>query len=199
MKKQMVFRFAWLITVLAIFSLGCKLVTQVGEAVRLVTEVKGLATDIDLEGLSTEIDLGGLSTEIDLGSLATDIDLEGMSTLMATDMGIEELLTAIPLDVGTLVAATPAGFPADIPIMEGDKSNMGGSPTRIEYGVDAEVQDAVDFYRREMPARGWVEASGSTVDAGEAVLHFQKDNRKVTVNVMEDLFFGILVTITIEG
>ncbi len=190
MNRKMVFRAAWLITVLVLFSLGCKLVTQVGNVVRLATEVEGIATDIDLEGLSTDIDLEGLST---------DFDLEGLSTMMSTDMGIEQLMTVMPMMDSTEVVATPAGFPADIPIMEGDTSDMSGTPATIAYSVDAELQDAVDFYRREMPARGWAEAAGSKVEAEEAELHFQKDSRKVTVKIAEDFFFGVQVTITVEG
>jgi hypothetical protein len=183
--KRIVFRAAWLITVLVAFSLGCKLVNQVGEVVSLVTEVKGLATDVDLEGLSTDIDLEGLSTDIDLEGLSTEMNLEGM-------------LTDMPFLEETQVVATPAGFPVDIPIMAGDKSEMSGTPNRLEYFVDAGVQQVVDFYRREMPARGWVEASGGTTQAEEAEMYFQQGSRKVTVRVVEDFFFGAQIIITVS-
>ena len=64
----------------------------------------------------------------------------------------------MPALQGTLVAfVTPSGFPADIPLLEGERSFMGGTASQLQYAVRAKVPEAVEFYRREMAARGWAE------------------------------------------
>lgn len=209
MERKSFFRLAWALTLLLAFSFGCKLVNEAQEMVAFATDIGGLATEIDLEGLSTEIDLEGLSTEIDLEGLSTQVDLEGLvtevdidelSTQMApilTDMG--SFMTDMPGLDGTLIAAaTPSGFPDDIPVMDGEKLNMSGTPTRLEYWLDTDLNTAVEFYRREMPARGWVEGS-STVGDGEASLVFQKGSRRATVRIEENFLFGLAFDITVEG
>lgn len=199
MTRKTIFRFAWALTILLAFSLGCKVVNQVNDVIALATDVGGLATDIDLEGLTTDIDVEGLITQV--GGIATQVDLEGLSTDMgsiSTEMG--SFLTDIPLlgEETSGPVATPSGFPADIPVMEGEKFDMTGTATRLSYSVDAELSAAVDFYRREMTARGWAEQSYTTAE-GEAELAFQKENRRIRVKVVEGFLFDVSVEITVEG
>jgi hypothetical protein len=82
--------------------------------------------------------------------------------------------------------------------MEGDKYNMSGTPTQLEYSIDVEVNAAVDFYRREMAARGWAEQSNHIIE-GDAELVFQKGARKARVKITEDFFFGVMIEILLEG
>lgn len=193
MRRKVFFRLAWVMCVLLFASLGCQLVNNIRDVVALASEAVGLATDIDIEGLATDIDLEGIATEIDLEQLATEMEA------IATEIDIESLITDIPLlDETPEIVATPIGFPSDIPIMEGDKYNMSGTPTQLEYSIDVEVNAAVDFYRREMAARGWAEQSTHIVE-GEAELVFQKGARKARVKITEDFFFGVMIEILLEG
>jgi hypothetical protein len=209
MNRKSFFRLAWALTLLLAFSLGCKLVNEAQDLVALATDidVEGLATDIDLDSLATDIDIEGLSTDIDIERMVTDIDIDELSTEMGsvvTDMApvlteMGSFLTDMPGLDGTLVAvATPSGFPDDIPVMDGQKLSMSGAPNRLEYSLDADFNAAVDYYRREMAARGWVEG-GSNVQEGEASLVFQKGNRRATVHISEDFLFGLAIEITVEG
>jgi hypothetical protein len=193
MRRKVFFRLAWVMCVLLFASLGCQLVNNIRDVVALASEAVGLATDIDIEGLATDIDLEGIATEVDLEQLATEMEA------IATEIDIESLITDIPLlDETPEIVATPIGFPSDIPIMEGDKYNMSGTPTQLEYSIDVEVNAAVDFYRREMAARGWAEQSTHIVE-GEAELVFQKGARKARVKITEDFFFGVMIEILLEG
>lgn len=209
MNHKSFFRLAWALTVLLAFGLGCKLVDRAQELATLATNVEGIATEIDLEGLSTDIDLEGLSTEIDLEGLVTDVDIDQLSTEMGsmatemapilTDMG--SFLTEMPGLDGTLIAVgTPSGFPDDIPVMDGQKMSMSGTPNQLEYSLDVDFNAAVDFYHREMAARGWVEGGSSVnTDDSEANLVFQKGGRRATVQISEDFFFGLAIEIVVEG
>jgi hypothetical protein len=210
MNIRMIFRWAWVILILATFSLGCKLVTGVSRAITIATEVnlEGLATEVDLGSLPTKVDLenlmtqvGGIATEIDQGAFETENSVMATQMgAMATDLGLGDLMTQMPVLQGTMMAfVTPSGFPADIPILEGERTFMGGTANQIQYAVQAKVSDAVEFYRREMTARGWSEGSNSQVQADVAVLVFQRGDRKVTVTITKDLFFGAIVSIIIEG
>lgn len=198
MTRKTVFRITWGLTVLLMFTLGCKMVDQVKDVVALVTDVGILATEVDIEGLVTEIDLESLATDIDLNSISTE--MESMSTEMGsivTEMG--SFITDLPLFDGTPEPVnTPNGFPADIPLMEGEKSDMSGAPNRLEYTIDAEMAAAIDFYRREMGARGWVEQSAD-IQSEEAHMVFQNGSRRANVTITEDLFFGLTIAIDVQG
>ena len=207
MDRKQFFRLAWVLTLLLSLTLGCRIVDQAGELIAIATDldVEGLATDIDVEGLATEFE--GLATEIDIEGLVTEIDFDEMATQMqsmATDIAplvteMGSMLTDLPGFDGTLIAvSTPSGFPADIPVMEGQKLSMTGDASRLEYTVDVDANVAVDFYRREMAARGWV-AGSALVQDEVTTLMFQLGNRRATVKIAEDFFFGVTITITVEG
>lgn len=212
MDRKMFFRLAWGVVVLAAVSLSCQMVSDVSELRSVATDIQALATDVNLEGvatnvqgIATQVDLEGMATEVDINinGIATEINLEALTT----EMG--DILTGT-LDVGGVISditglidpggpvATPNGFPIDIPLMTGDLSAMTGSPTSLEYSVDAALKDVVDFYRREMAARGWVEAAGSTVTDESAVMTFQHGNRTARVTIEEDFFLGTQVRIAVQ-
>jgi hypothetical protein len=228
MDTKMIFRWTLVILILLTFSLGCKLATGISQAIAIATQVdiEGLATEVDIEGLATKVDIEGLATEIDIESLPTKVDLKSLMTevgsyateidmgafetensvmatqmsAMSTEIGLGNLITQMPALQGTLaVFATPSGFPADIPLLEGERSFIAGSANQLQYAARAKIPEAVEFYRREMALRGWVEGSGSRVLDNVAVLKFQRGNRTVTVTVTEDFFLGVLVSIIIEG
>jgi hypothetical protein len=210
MRTKMFYRWTWVILILVTLSLGCKLVNGISKAVAVATQVdlEGLATEVDLRSLPTKIDLEGLATQV--GGLATEIDqgafetanaaMETQMKAMSTELGLGDLMTQMPALQGTMESfSTPPGFPSDIPLLEGERSLMGGSATDIQYTVKAKLPDAVDFYRREMSARGWSEANESHVEDKVANLIFQRGDQTVTVSMVEDLFFGLIVSIAVGG
>ena len=81
-----------------------------------------------------------------------------------------------------------------------DASDMSGSSTQLNYVSDSEFNAVLDFYKGQMVAQGWAEASGGSTGEGEATLIFQKGSRRATIELYEDEFFGgVEVTISITG
>jgi len=172
MSGQKVFQHLWLVSVLAILALSCKLVTlpfqEVAEfqntAEALVTEVGDLATEVDFEAIITE---------------SGDI----IETAAAE-------FTEIPPLTGEK--------PADIPVMEGGE-DLFSSAGMVSYTTNKDFQTVVDFYLREMPKNGWVKnESESSQSEGQATLVFQKEGRKATVIIL-DVMISVSVSITITG
>lgn len=210
MQAKMFFRWAWVFTLLVGFCLGCKLVEGVSEVVAFATQVdlEALATDFDMGALPTEFNLENLATEME--GFATEIDTGAFETQMgsvstqmgalSTEFDLNQIMTQMPPLQGTLVVfATPSGFPPDIPLLDGERLILGGTANSLQYAARAELATAVEFYRREMAARGWVETANTRVLDQVAVLGFQLGNRTAEVTLAEDFFFGVIVSIKLEG
>lgn len=203
MQTRMIYRWAWALLLLVAFSLGCKLVEG-------VSQVVAVATQVDLESRVTEFGMGALPTGFDpeslateIGSFATEFDMGAFETQMgalSTEIDLGEVLTQMPALQSTLVAfATPNGFPTDIPLLESERLILSGTTDSLQYAARSELQEAVEFYRLEMAERGWVEAPGSRESEHAAALVFQLDNRTAEINISEDFFFGVIVSIELEG
>ncbi len=202
MERKMFFRLGLGVVLLAAISLSCQMVNNVSEYRSVATNVQGVATDINLGGLATNVQ--GIATQADVQVLTTDIDLGSLTTQVSgiltgtMDVDIGGLITDIPFLGDSGPVSTPNGFPADVPVITQDASDMTGSVASLEYTVDTDVKDVVDFYRREMAVRGWVEASGSKVTDEDATLTFTLGNRTARVEVEEDFIMGTLVKITLQ-
>lgn len=203
MQIKRVYRWAWALMLLIAFSLGCKLVDGISQAV-------AVATRVDLESLATEFDMGPLPTGINpeilatqMGSFATEFELGAFETEMgalSTEMNLGQIATQLPALQGTLVAfATPNGFPADIPLLDGERLILSGTKDSLQYAARTDLATAVDFYRREMAGRGWVESPESRTTRHAAALVFTLGERTARVAIAEDLFFGVIVSIQLEG
>lgn len=203
MHTKIIYRWVWALMLLIAFSLGCKLVDG-------ISQVVAVATQVDLESLATEFEMGALPTGLDpeslateIGSFATEFDMGAFETEMAalsTEINLGQIATELPALQGTLVAfATPNGFPADIPLLEGERMILGGTKDSLQYAARSDLATAVDFYRREMAGRGWVEAPASQATAHAAALVFTLGDRTARVAIAEDLFFGVIVSIQLEG
>lgn len=109
-----------------------------------------------------------------------------------------ETLVSTPYTEGTIGASeepiwTPSQFiefPEDIPAFAGAKNltsyhsaeSSGYDMVSYSFEVEATIEEAVAFYEREMPKKGW--AKQSSYASGEALgLIFQKDGRAATINV----------------
>lgn len=174
MQVKKYFQFLWLLSVLALAALSCKLVSgpiqQVGEikntAEAVATEFESIATEFDFGDISTQVE--GIATDIDLGSLATELpDLTGEK-------------------------------PADIPVMQGG-SDLVSTSGLVTYTTEKDFKSVVDFYLREMPNNGWQKIeSESRQEEGSATLVYQKGGRKATIEIA-DAFISVLVSITLTG
>jgi hypothetical protein len=210
LRIKMFFRWSWVFLLLVTFSLGCKLVDGLNRAV-------AIATQVDFEARATEFDLGSIATNIDLDELATEMEsvatqfdrgaletqMEAVSTQMgalSTEFDLGQFMTQMPSLLGTPAAfATPAGFPADIPVLAGERLILSGTPNSLQYAVRTDLSSAIQFYRQEMAALGWTESEESRVLEHAAVLAFEKDGRTVYVTIAEDLVFGVMISITLAG
>ena len=204
------FRWVWVLLLLVTFSLGCKLVDGLNQAVSIATQVdfEARATEFDLGALATDFDLEKMATE--MGRYATEFDMGAMETQMgavstqmgalSTEIDLGQIMTQLPPLQGTLVAfATPAGFPDDIPVLEGERLILGGTASSLQYAARSDLSTAVQFYRQEMAALGWVESESSRVLDYAAMLVFQKGDRTAKVTIAKDIVFGVMVSILLEG
>jgi len=113
-----------------------------------------------------------------VGSLSTQAvgDIQLTAEAFGAEMGpvIEATLAAIPPGVSI------GNGPEDIPVIP-DPYGFYGSENRVVYMTTQGVEDAVSFYRQEMPVNGWIETEPSMVIPKMAYLNFEKDERKATV------------------
>lgn len=198
MTRQTVFRLLLLVTLLVSASLGCQLVNRVKEGVELVGTGQAVATEFG--ALSTELIPPGI--EETAQALITEVDTSGiMETAQAaiTENApeIEGTLQAFTTEVYT----SPEEAPPDIPIMEGEKSAFVGTAEAVSYFINAELQEVVDFYKREMPVNGWQEAPSDGISNENMVeLQFTKGGRKAVLVITQVPFVGqTTIVITIEG
>ena len=210
MRTKIFFRWVWVLLLLVTFSLGCKLVDGLNRAVTLATQMdfEGRATEFDIEALATNFDLQKLATEME--RYATEFDMGAMETQMgavstqmgalSTEIDLGQIMTQLPPLQGTLVAfATPAGFPADIPVLAGERLFLGGTANSLQYAAQSDLPSATQFYRNEMAALGWAESDLSQVFDYAAMLVFEKGSRTAKVTIAKDVLFGVMVSIILEG
>lgn len=206
MRRRTIYRFIWVVSLLVVFSLGCGLVTQI-KGLKSTAEVAGTAVESGRELLDT------------VQAIATQVDVSGVKvTLLAAatevgESGFKETLQAISTQVedsdfretvqaaATQIFIPPEDIPEDIPVMDGEKNAFVGSSQAISYFIDADVGLVLEFYQREMPARGWSKIDyGTMVTDVSAELHYEKEDRKATVVISEVPVLGqVTVVITIEG
>ena len=95
----------------------------------------------------------------------------------------------------------PENFPDDVPIYEGAQPMVvvadpsGGIMVSLQ--TDADVSAVNDFYRRQMPARGW---SSVTTFTGEGMTHlgWRKGERSASVNITTgDEESGAAITLSV--
>jgi hypothetical protein len=216
------YRIAWLITLTVSATLGCGLVTGVGEQISGVKGTVGaVATDVqtgrDVIGTARAIatSVGGsglietaqaLATGVgDSGFLstaqafATEQGPELMATLQAfaTDQGPGLMETAQAM--GTAAAPLLGEAPADIPIVQGELENLISTRLLVTYGTAVDAGLVVDFYNNEMIANGWTKVNEEALGDAITLLTFEKPGRLATVTVTDNtLTSKTMVVITIQ-
>lgn len=219
MKRKM-FRYSWLITILACSMLACNLFNQVTTRVGSVQETaEALATGVgdgqDLLGTAkavlTEDGSRLLKTAV---SIATQEGPQLLDTAQAfatqEGPGLIETAQAVATEKGPEVKATVQAFiteqapgmiataqgmatqiaigtpqvPEDIPLVEGERSNLAVLLGMVTYHTPMPYDEVLAFYLAEMPAKGWELVSDGTYQIEHtAVLNYQKIDRKATISM----------------
>lgn len=129
--------------------------------------------------------VSGISTEA-----VGDIQLTAVA--MGTEMApeIQATLEALPsqVDIGKA--------PADIPVIPGP-TGFYGNENQVIYMTTDSLDDAVNFYRQQMPANGWQEVEPGIVVSRVAYLNFENATQKAIVTMIpgaEKLAITIVIT-----
>ena len=147
-----------------------------------VARSSGFITLFELQG-RTKTDL---LTKTDLQWL----DPDQMADFIRTD-------NYIPVEDGSLNIAIPAscenqaGLAGEFPVMDGATGSSTG-PEFVFYQIEKTAAEVADFYRAEMPSRGWALTEDTTVERVETAsgstgpvvtLVFTKDGKNFIVKV----------------
>lgn len=199
MPNKMFFRMLLAVTLLAAAGMGCRLVNNIKEGVQLVGTGRAVATDFG--SISTELIPPGIQETAQ--ALITDVDTSGiLETAQAAITEQAPVLGGTVQAFSTEIYTSPEQAPPDIPIMEGEKSAFVGTAEAVSYFLNADLKDAVNFYRTEMPKNGWQEDTSDNVSSDNLVeLKFTKGGRTASVVVTQVPFVGqttIVITITGE-
>jgi hypothetical protein len=201
MRGKYFFRYMLLISLIVAATMGCKLIENVRSTVQLASTGVAVATDIG--GMITQIVPPGMEQTVQAGMPTIQSAITEMAPTI--ESAITEIAPTLEA-VQTQVYTSPEQAPADIPIMPGETSAFVGSPQAISYVTKAEFSKVVDFYKAEMPNKGWKSVDSGTGPSAavpgmsNAELHFEKDTRKATVVITEIPFVGqTTVVINLEG
>ncbi len=83
--------------------------------------------------------------------------------------------------------ATRLPTQADIPVMQGEKTDYQASPKGVAYTINVEYRSVLDFYEQEMPAFGWERIyAASVVNQNGSVIHYKKLGRNAVVSISAD-------------
>ena len=199
------FRYAWLILILALATLACQLVSQIGQTKEKLeaaaTEAKqGINMLGTARALVTQV--GGSQMLKTAQAVATDVGESGLlktAIAVATEEGPSAIGTAKAFVTQegpglektaqaamTQVAGSLNEPPQDIPLVSGDRENFLGTEFMVTYMTTMSFQDVLNFYKSEMPVKGWTAVAQGTVETQDtAALNFEKDNRKaaITLNI----------------
>ncbi|HZD57218.1 MAG TPA: hypothetical protein VE136_10870 [Anaerolineales bacterium] len=200
------FRFAWLGCILLAITLACNFITGLSQDVESArqtaqyagTQVQAIATQA--QGLATSVEESGYLKTAQAIATERGSEILGTAQALATEAeerGVLDTAQAYVTQEGsnlfsTAKAATTKGIhegeaPEDIPIVDQSTiQDFYGSQTFITYLTSLDFQSVLNFYKTEMPARGWASvAEGSFEASKSAHLNFSKPTQtaSVTLNV----------------
>lgn len=111
-------------------------------------------------------------------------DLQGLDPNQFADL--TATFNFIPVEDGSLNIAIPAacedpaGLAGEFPVMDG-ATNLSTSLGQVSYQIEKPRSEVADFYRAEMPKRGWALTTEGTLIGISLV--FTKDGKNVEVTV----------------
>lgn len=126
---------------------------------------------------------GGFITLFEM-QVRAKIDFQGLDPNQFTD--ITTAYNYISVEDGSLDIAIPAecnnpdGLTGEFPVMDG-ATNLSTSPEFVTYQIEKPRSEVADFYRAEMPKRGWALTDEGI--GGGIFLVFTKDGKNVRVTV----------------
>jgi hypothetical protein len=85
-----------------------------------------------------------------------------------------------PVIVVTSTPTPSAQVPANIPIMPG-ATELKVSESDISYVVKSDLQSVIDFYEKEMLAKGWKEQEKPSIIADFGRMNFDRSDRQVSL------------------
>ena len=180
-----------------------------GQALRVETgiDLNGFVTDkyeLSSENLITDDELisafvyvarsGGFISLFELQG-RTKTDSQGLDPNQLADF--TRVDTYIPAEDGSLDIATPAGcenqagLAGEFPVMDGAIASSTG-PEFVFYQIEKPAAEVAEFYRAEMPSRGWALTEDTIVERVETdsgstgpvvTLVFTKDGKNFMVKV----------------
>ncbi len=159
MKRSNIYKIVWVVSILAVVSLACALtgaIDDLREGQKAIETVQGIATQIDESGIGETAQ-----------AMVTQIDESGIK---------QTVQGAI-----TEIAVAPGEIPDDIPIMEGNQALVSAADVISYMMPDKEFQEVVDYYKNEMPAKGWVKLDSGSESDNLTTLEYEKDGRKVSI------------------
>ncbi len=185
MEKKVYFRALWIVSLLILVSMACNLLTNpVGSIGNKIETAVGTA-------IPNATQIGAIATQIapSISKVAGQVQTQ----LPSLETQLPSLATQIP----TLIGVTPGQKPDDIPVMEGNRTEITMSSQAVIYSITSDLKTAVNFYKTEMPKNGWTQDTAASRESDiDTTLVFNKGNRQATVEII-DLFGTITVTIGI--
>jgi hypothetical protein len=95
--------------------------------------------------------------------------------------------TETPAGVATVDTGLGGEAPDDVPIIDGQNSNLFTSAEIVSYQTDADYKTVVSFYKDGMAKNGWtIDTNSSVEQETTTILYCTKDNRQATVTISPD-------------
>jgi hypothetical protein len=167
---------------LVLASLACNTITGGG-----LNNAQATANAVLTAGFS-----GDLAATADAARATADALLNSAGQETATPKpteagGASSDATETPAGAATDITGLGGEAPDDIPIIDGQNSDLVASPEFVSYQTDADYKTAVSFYKDGMSKNGWtLDANASFDTDAAAILDFTKDKRKATVTITPD-------------
>lgn len=194
--------------------------TKVQEGRHLLGTAQALATGVGESGLietaqalATDFGESGLLETVQAFATKQGPKAIGTAQTFATEEGprLIETIKAIATQeaphikettqaIATKAAAAFGEAPADIPLVGGDKENFFGSKEMVSYMTPLPLEETSEFYKREMPAIGWIEMQEGWFESSTlVVLNYAKPDRIASVTLTTNpLGDKSVVVITIQ-
>jgi len=146
--------------------------TLAGEGQTWISTAQAVVTDIGKSGL--------LETA---QSYATEI---GGSSILQTAQAYSTQQAPQILETAQSVASqmppNTGEVPEDIPIITGEKEDLFASPNLVSYISSQDYASVVQFYKNEMPVKGWEFKDKDSVETSNvAYLQFKKQDQSASV------------------
>lgn len=118
----------------------------------------------------------------DMGQVAA-----GLSTVesAATQVGtVKAVATQFPVSTQPGGGVTVGKAPEDVPVFTPNQQFF-GSKEVVSYFTNADYKTVLDFYKKEMPAKGWtqIKSAANVETDNAAVLYYEKGANKATLTL----------------